>query len=758
MRHAFATSPTLPVPALLLLVLAGLGGAPRRVRAQAMDREAAAYPERGSLSDPEAYPRPVAQASRTSEAPDIDGRLDEALWKRAELLTDFIQSQPDQGRLATERTEVRILYDDQALYVGAMLYDSHPDAYVVQSLERDFPSLSTRDADIFGITLDTFLDRRNSIMFLINPYGAYRDGQTFDDSRSEDFGFDVPIDVKTALLDNGWSVEVRIPWSAVRYDASRDEQAFGLNLLRRVRRINEDSYWAPLQRRDAAHRMSKAGTLYGIRGIPAAKNLTAKPYMVADDKSGSTVEEDIAGSSADAGFDIKYGVTPGLTLDLTYNTDFSQVEVDQERVNLTRFPLFFPEQRDFFVENSGKFNFGDQTERGYRQGASLRDFTLFHSRRIGLQGKRPVPILAGSRLSGSVGQWDVGMLDMRTESVDGLPAENFAVLRLRRKVADGSDVGAMFIDRTAVGGSDAGGNRSYGIDANIHLLRALVLSSYLARTETPGTTGDQTAARIGAGWRDRLWDVSALYRRIGDDFNPGVGFVRRTNIEHTYATVGIHPRVGLSFVQEMNPYVEVHHFATLGDTLVTRQVRGGLGVDLVSGAKLTGTVTRNYELVTEPFEVSGGTIPQGSYDFDEASLHLQSSAGRPFSADLQVSGGGYYGGDRRSVGGGFRWLASHRFAVTASADYNRLELPDGTFTSSVYAGRLKYAFSTRAFLTLNVQYNQDVDQMVTYARFNVIHGPLSDFFLVLTERRQLGEGSGVLERALTAKVTKLLTF
>ncbi len=716
-----------------------------------------AYPERGSLDDPEAYPRPTGYATRTPEAPNIDGLLNEEVWASAELLTDFVQSQPQAGRLATERSEVRLLYDDQALYLGAMLYDSHAGEYVVQSLERDFPSLSTRDADIFGITLDTFLDRRNSIMFLVNPYGAYRDGQTFDDSRSEDFGFDVPVDVRTALLDDGWSLEMRIPWSAIRYDAGRAEQAFGMNLLRRVRRINEDSYWAPLQRRDAAHRMSKAGTLRGIQGIPSVKNLTAKPYVVAADQRGDNVEPGQVGGSADAGFDVKYGVTPGLTLDLTYNTDFSQVEVDQERVNLTRFPIFFPEQRDFFVENSGKFNFGDQTEREYRQGASLHDFTLFHSRRIGLTGGSPVPILAGGRMSGGVGKWDVGMLDMRTESSEGLPAENFAVLRVRRKVAN-SDVGAMFIDRSAMGGSDAPGNRSYGVDANVHLLGALILSSYAARTETPGAAGDQTATRFGAAWRDRFWDVSALWRRIGDDFNPAVGFVRRTNIEHTYATVGVHPRPGISFVQEVNPYVEIHHYSNLGDTLVTREVGGGIAVDFTSGATLTGTVARNYELVEEPFDVSGGTIPTGGYDFDEASIKFQSSAGRPFSADVSVSGGGYYEGDRRSVGGGFRWLASHHFAVTGSADYNRIELPEGTFTSAVYSGRLKYAFSTRAFLTLNVQYNEDVDQLLSYARFNVIHGPLSDFFVVLTERRQLGNESGVLERALTAKVTKLLAF
>jgi hypothetical protein len=712
----------------------------------------------GTLTDPESYPRPAAEATRTGEAPSVDGLLDERAWSTAQVLTDFIQSQPNPGRVATERSEVRVLYDDEALYVGAMLYDSGGGAYVVQSLERDFPSLSTRDADIFGITLDTFLDRRNSFILLVNPYGAYRDGQTFNDSRNTDFGFDIPAEVRTAHLEDGWSLEMKIPWTGLRYDGAREEQVVGLNFLRRVRRKNEDSYWAPLERRDPLHRMSKAGTLYGIRGLQAASRLSVKLYALADDQSGSTLTSGQSGGGADVGGDLKYGLTPGLTLDLTLNTDFSQVEVDQERVNLTRFPLFFPEQRDFFVENSGSFTFGDVTERNYRMGASLRDFTLFHSRAIGLQGGRPVPIVAGGRVSGSAGPWEIGLLDMRTSAIDGLPGENFAVLRVRREVATGSDVGAMFIDRSSVGGSDAPGNRSYGVDANISLLEGLIINSYLARTETPGATGDETAARFGAAWRDRSWNVSALYRRIGDDFRPDVGFVRRRDVKHLFGTVGAHRRPPISFVQELAPYMSFHRYTDLGGALVTRRLEAGVRTDFVSGATLSGEVSRRHEQVEEAFSVGEGVVPVGGYDFDEAQMSFQSSAGRPLSGSIRLSGGGYFGGDRRSVGGGFRWLASARLAVTGSADYNRIELPEGSFTSSVYSGRLKYAFNTRVFSSLNVQYNEVLDQLVTYARFNVIHGPLSDFFLVLTERRQLGEEGAVLERAITAKVTKLLAF
>jgi hypothetical protein len=712
----------------------------------------------GALSDPEAYPRPVAEAARTNRAPRIDGRLDDEGWTEARVLTDFIQSQPDPGALATERSEIRLLYDDEALYIGAMLFDSQAGQYVVQSLERDFPSLSTRDADILGVTLDMFLDRRNSFILLVNPYGAYRDGQTFDDSRNQDFGFDIPVEVRTAHLEEGWSAEIRIPWSGLRYDAGRVDQIIGLNFLRRVRRKNEDSYWAPVERRDPVHRMSKAGTLHGVRDLPSARNLSIKPYALAADQAGRTLAPDRRGSDADVGLDVKLGLTPGLTLDLTMNTDFSQVEVDRERVNLTRFSLFFPEQRDFFVENSGSFTFGDQTERNYRMGASLRDLTLFHSRAIGLRDGRPVPIVAGGRVSGSLGPWEVGLLDMRTGAQEGAPGENFLVMRVRREVAGGSDVGAIFIDRAAVGGSGGTGNRSFGVDANVRLFEGLILSSYLARTETAGATGDQTAARFGAAWRDRDWNISALYRRIGDDFRPGVGFVRRRDVEHLYATVGAHRRPDIAFVQELAPYVAVHRYADLDGTLVTRDLELGVRADFVSGAGLTGQVTRRFELVDEAFTVGEGVVPTGRYDFDGASMTFQSSAGRALSGDVRVGGGGYFHGHRRSVGGSLRWLASARLALTASADHNRIEFPEGSFNSSVYAGRLKYALNTSVFASLSVQYNELLNQLVTYGRFNVIHGPLSDLFLVLSERRQLGPAGGVLERTITAKVTKLLAY
>ena len=371
----------------------------------------------------ESAPRPTAAALRTDAPPTVDGRLDEPVWQQAVPLTGFVQSRPNAGAPATEETVVRFVYDDRALYIGAICYDSEPDRLFVSSLKQDFNSGSS---DVFGVTLDTYLDRRNGFMFLVNPEGALKDVQIFDDSRSENQAWEGPIRVETTRNDEGWTVEIEIPFSTLRFNPSGEDQTWGLQILRRIRRKAEDTFWAPLDRRDQIHKMSKAGTLTGFRGVTPGLNLRVKPYALAQDQTGTLVEEGRGGTQADIGFDVKFGVTPGLTLDLTYNTDFAQVEVDQEQVNLTRFPLFFPEKRDFFVENSGTFSFGDQSERSYRTGVSLRDFTLFHSRRIGLTGGgEPIPILGGARLTGRTGGFEVGLLNLQMQSSPRLPAENF---------------------------------------------------------------------------------------------------------------------------------------------------------------------------------------------------------------------------------------------------------------------------------------------------------------------------------------------
>lgn len=460
----------------------------------------------------------------------------------------------------------------------------------------------------------------------------------------------------------------------------------------------------------------------------------------------------------DGGLDVKWGVTSGLTADGTFRTDFSQVEVDQEQVNLTRFPLFFPEQRDFFVENSGSFILGDVTERNYRMGSSLRDFTLFHSRRIGLSSdRRPVPIVGGARLTGRAGHFELGVLDMQTESFDSQQAENFGVLRLRRNLGN-ADLGAMFVNRQTTGGGGGVYNRSLGADANLRMFDHLIVNSYVARTEETNGAGDRTAARVSVAWRDRIWDMSGFVKHVGDGFNPAVGFVRRRGIRHAYATLGAHPRPSVLALQEINPYGEVHVITDLASDLLTRRGVLGLGVNFLDGTAVRLVYQNRFERLDEPFELGDVAVPVGRYDFHEARAELQTAVARPISGRVELSGGGFFDGHRISVETSALWRPHYRFSLEVGASRDDIELAAGPFSANTVRSQVRFAYSTGLFANVSVQYvDSNVDRLVvTNLRVNLIHAPLSDVFLVYTERRDLD--TGTVERLITTKITKLFGF
>ncbi len=732
----------------------GLLAEPETLQAQ-VGTQSTQESEAGGPRDPEAFPRPTAAAFRTPDPIVVDGILDEAAWNGAEPITRFIQAMPDAGAPASEETVVRVLYDDRFLYVGALLYDSDPSGITAQFLDQDF---ETHDDDVFAVTLDTFLDRRNSFMFLINPRGAVKDGQTFDNSRTSNLAWEGVIQLETTIHDEGWTVELAIPFTTLRFDPRVEDQTWGVNFLRRLRRRNEDSYWAPLDRRSRVHTMALAGTLTGLSGLPRPRNLTVKPFVLADHSGGDLVPDAVAGAGWDGGMDLKYGVTSRLTLDLTYRTDFSQVEVDQERVNLTRFSLFFPEKRDFFVENAGIFAFGDVSERNYRLGASPRDFTLFHSRRIGLHRGRPVPIVGGGRLTGRVGSLDVGLLNMQTEATPDLSRELFSVARIRRSFGGVLQVGGLVASRDGLGSGTSDYNRSYGVDANLRIRDKLLIHSYLAASQYPDREGNNRAARVSAAFRDRLWNISALFREIGDAFDPGIGFVARKGIRHSYATIGAHPRPNIPHVNELNPYLELDYITNLESALETRKGTAGLGVAFLDGGTLTLSGSDRLEVIDEEFPVAGqGSISEGRYSFREGSLGYRSNAARQVSGEIRVSGGGFYDGTRRSITLAGGWRPSPHFGVEMGLERNDIDLPEDSFTADVLGARIDLAGSTRSFISAFFQYNTASEDRVLNLRYNFIHSPLSDLFIVYSQRQNPDQG-GVLERTVTVKATKLFSF
>lgn len=712
-----------------------------------------------AIVDPEKVPRPETGAVRAASRIEIDGRVDEPAWQAATPITEFIQAQPSTGAPATERTEVRLVYDDARLYISAICYDSDPRHLITKTIERDYPGVISEDMDAFGVGFDTFLDRRSAFLFLVNPRGGLKDGQTFNDGTSRDYGWDGIVDVKTTVHDSGWTVEMAIPWNTLRFDPTREPQSWGLNLSRRIRRKNEVSYWAPLARRDRIFLMSQAGTLHDLPRIPKSRNIWVKPFVLGRRATGGNLAPADTGYDGDAGGDIKWGITPRTTLDLTFRTDFSDADVDQEQVNLTRFDVFFPEQREFFLENSGTFTLGDVTAPGApRSGASLRDFTLFHSRTIGLRNRRPVPLTGGARLTGRASGTEFGVLDVQSRSFEGAPAENFSVARLRRNFLRNSDVGLLVANRQTTGDTSDAYNRSLGADLNMRVAQYLFVTSYFALTRGPGTGGE--AGRLALGWRDRVWDASVMVRYAGDEFNPRMGFVRRAGIRHWYGTFGAHPRAPVAGVLEINPFAEADYVTDLSGRRDTWDGTLGFGVTFRDGGLLNLRYDDRRELLERPFQVRTGiSIPMGDYHYRDGSASYQTSEGRMLSGRVGVSGGGYYYGDRFTLNGGLSWQPDYHITLDASAQHNAVSLPDTSFTADLYTARVKYAYSTTLYLGAFVQYNTDADQVVTNLRLNFIHAPLSDFYLVLTERRDVSPGGrGVLERFVTAKVTKLFAF
>jgi len=717
--------------------------------------------------DPLLVPRPALAALRIMEPIYLDGVLDESAWSRADTSTGtWIQVTPAPGMPATEPTSVRILYDESYVYIGARLYDSDTENLYVPGLEPDF---DTPSSDLFGVAFDSYHDGQSGFVFAVNPAGALYDAQTFNDGRDVISAWEGIADIRTTVGEDSWFVEMAIPFATLRFNPVEGGQVWGLNFFRRIRRNNEDAMWAPVPLQYRVYKFSMSGTLVGLADLPRARNLWVKPYALGSRLDGSQQAE--VNTTQDVGLDVKWGITPRMTLDLTANTDFSQVEVDAEQVNLTRFSLFFPEKRDFFLENEGTFAFQDVSIRNFRTGSSPRSFRLFHSRRIGLSSTREVlPILGGARLTGRVGErFEIGFLEMQTRKLSGpdggslSAAENFAVGRIRAHLSGGSSIGAMLVSRqeTGTGDTTAEYNRAYGVDGTFNLFQNLVLSAYVAGTDERIPLGDQTSATmLQAAWRSDIVNVSGLYKNVGDGFNPGVGFVDRRGVHRYFATAGLHPKLRRRGVLEVNPVIDVDYFTNLDGSLESRRITPRLNIRFMNGGSLSINYADRYERLFEATSIAGAPVAAGTYEWREPSLRYSAPASETLSGSVSLSGGDFYGGRRTSVSGRMKFRPNEHFSLDLAAQHNDLDLAGRDFTADLFSARLRYARDTRTFVMGFVQYNEATEELTTNVRFNLIHAPLSDFFLVFTERRSLADGvaNQVLERGVTLKGTKLLAF
>jgi hypothetical protein len=690
--------------------------------------------------------RPVAYATKTTEKIIIDGDFNEGAWSTSDTITNFIQAVLKEGYPATEQTLVRLLYDENNIYISAICYDSEPDKLVIESLNQDF---ETHNSDVFAVTFDTFFDRSNAFMFLFNPMGAIKDGQVFNDSRNPNLAWEGVIEVKTKTHQEGWNIEIAIPFSTLRFNSSIDDQKWGMNFLRRVRRKNEDSYWSPLPRRGRVHKMSKAGTLLGIRGIKSGKNLNIKPF---------TSFSKTSSSKSDFGGDVKWGITPSLTLDLTINTDFSQVESDKQQVNLDRFPLFFPEKRDFFIENAGLFTFGDISERNYRMGSSLKKFSLFHSRRIGLDSGNPVPINGGGRLTGKFGKYELGLIGISSRGDIQTPDENFNVFRLRRSLFGNSDMGLMYINRASDFDGNIYKNNSYGVDANLKFFKNLVVSSYYAASDDTLSKKDNYVSRLSVGWRGDIWDISGFYKKVGKNFNPGVGFINRKGVNHAYATIGGHPPVFYGKLFKLNPYIESHYVTDNSSSLVTQTNVASINFHFKDGSLFGIKGVSRFEVVRTPFSVGKDLqVLAGNYNFSEFVVSYRSNASLPFFANINLFNGSYFAGRKKTIALNLAVRAGYKLTSELTSSYNEITYSGQKVYANLYGLKVKYSYSTNLHALLYYQFNAITNESSTNIRFNFMHSPLSDLFIIFSERR-IGIDGDQIDQGIAIKFTKLFSL
>ena len=758
--------------AVLLSAASGLAGgvAAQVPGSEALSIDGPPAPIAPAVVNRDASGNATVRAVRLTAPIRLDGELDEPFYAEVQSITGFVQAVPDNGAAPTERTEAWVAFDDTDMYVSARNWDSAPESeWVANEMRRDTNQL--RNNDSFGVMFDTFYDRRNGVMFYTNPLGALAEFAISNEG-NPNVDWNPVWDVRVGRFEGGWTVEMRIPFKSLRYRPGR-EQIWGLQLRRAVRRKNEWNHLTALSPAAAgtgatgSFRVSMAGTLVGVEAPPSSRVVEIKPYGIAGLSTNLTTAPAVRNDfDADGGVDMKVGITDNLTADFTYNTDFAQVEVDERQVNLSRFTLFFPEKREFFLEGQGIFDFA--TAGGGRfGGGGVSAPTMFFSRRIGLQGfggAVPVPIIGGGRVTGKVGPFDVGALSIQTDDLTEVGAEstNFTVLRLKRDILARSSIGVLFENRSqALAGG--GSNQAYGVDGTFAFFENLNLLGYYSTTRTDGLTGSDDSYRGQVSYAGDLVGVSLDHLFVGEDFNPEIGFVRRRGLRETFASARFSPRpASIDWIRQVTfegsaDYLENHP----GSFVESKEFRGQFRIELENSDSFNASFTESYENLQDTFNIASGVaIPDGRYDFRAVNVSYGFGPQRPYSGTLSAEYGSFYEGTRTTVG--FRQARIElmpQLSLEPSLSFNWVDLPWGDFTQHVASTRVSYSVSPRLYLSALVQYATSSESLSANLRLRWEYAPGSEIFLVYTEERDtdvFDRFSELSNRGLVLKVTRLL--
>jgi hypothetical protein len=754
------------------LALGGIVTAQSAENSQASS-DGAAPPFDINAIDPETF---QAVATRLPEGmePRIDGVLDDEAWALAPPSGEFIQREPLFGSPSTERTEFRILYDDRHLYFGIWAFDSNPDGILASEMKRDS---GLHRGDQIKINIDTFHDHRNGVYFSTNPLGARKDATSVQEGRTINYDWNVVWRCRTSRDEKGWYAEIAIPLSQLPFKSSIDATTWGLNVCRVIMRKNEETYWVPFPREWGAAglaRMSRAGNITGLRGVRSRRRLEFVPYITPQAFRDYTTETDIE-KDMGYGFDFRLGVTSALDAVLTYKTDFAHVEADQEVVNLTRFSLYFPEKREFFTRTASVFEYGNTGSRFLGSAAANSVGTgsgllsLFYSRRIGLHEGREVPILVGGKVTGKTGPYTLGFMNIQTdetrfESGSGedvfVPQANYTVLRVKRDILEQSAVGAIFTNRQ--GGAGAAYNRTAGLDLGFYLGSATKLTALLAKTFSPGASGKDMAGALDFSWKNDRFDFGTTYLDIGERFNAEMGFIPRLDVRTAKGSAAWTPRPGWRGVRQLTIGGAVDYYENHAGRMESRNQSGRFRIQFQDSSSLQIGGDYNYDFLPFDWDVGGGIIPTGAYQWNTFRAVYSSNRSRPVSVGATVERGGYYSGRKQSYRFNLNLLFAKTLLVESNYTRNEVTLPDEpTFTTNTVNTRISYSVSPDLYLKTFLQYNDERN----LANFNFllwyIYRPGSDLYIVYNQgwdTDYFGPHSFYTrDRSLTVKLTYWLS-
>ena len=752
----------LPAAAAAQAPAGGIDGPPPPVAPATISRDAAG--------------RATIRAVRVAAPLAIDGALDEPVYAATQPVSDYVQTLPTEGAPASERTEVWVLFDDDNFYLAGRCWDSAPESeWVVTEMRRD--SFNILQNERVGFMLDTFYDRRNGMMFNVNAIGGRMDGQVTDE-RDYNGDWNPVWDVRTGRFDGGWTFEVAIPFKSLRYRPGR-EQVWGLNLSRRIFWKNEWSYVVPMpvsREPGAIFLSSLAATLVGIEAPDSGNTLELKPYAIADLTTDRTATPRVSNQlGAEAGLDVKYGVTRNLVADLTLNTDFAQVEADEQQVNLTRFSLFFPEKREFFLENQGLFAFGGGGTGPFGGGNDTP--VLFYSRRIGYARRpgtnegREVPMEAGGRLTGRVGDFSVGVMNIQTGAerrVTETAPTNFSIVRLKRDLLRKSSVGAIFTRRSA-SRLGPGSGETYGVDGAFAFHDTVNINTYWAQTDNPDAGGDDVSYRGKVEYRGDRYGFELEHLAVGQDFNPETGFLRREDFERSFGSFRFSPRPrSIAAIRRFIWEGRFDYYESRAGVVETRLAQGMFGIELENSDEFFAEYTRSFEYLDRPFHISSDvTIPMGGYRFRDVLASYRFGRQRALSGNFKLQHGSFYGGDKTTVefglGGGFRsgrLQLTPQLAFEPGISFNRVALPQGRFTTELVTTRTTYTVTPLMFVSALVQYNSSNSSLGANIRFRWEYQPGSELFVVYNEQRDTltPRYPELQNRAFVIKINRLFRF